>query len=59
MSATYALLTHFPGPLMPNTHKDKVSLSISALHTPTLAFMLISHPALQDCPHAALDKLSL
>ena len=33
MSATYALLTHFPGPLMPNTHKDKVSLLISALHT--------------------------
>ncbi|KAL0050461.1 hypothetical protein WJX82_011650 [Trebouxia sp. C0006] len=23
MSATHALLTHFPGPLMPNTHKDK------------------------------------
>ena len=32
MSATYALLTHFPGPLMPNTHKDKVSLFIPALH---------------------------
>ncbi|KAL0026968.1 hypothetical protein WJX79_003842 [Trebouxia sp. C0005] len=29
MSATYALLTHFPGPLMPNTHKDKVLTYVS------------------------------
>ncbi|DBA94995.1 TPA: hypothetical protein ACH3X1_002518 [Trebouxia sp. C0004] len=29
MSTTYALLTHFPGPLMPNTHKDKVLKYVS------------------------------
>lgn len=46
MSATHALLTHFPGPLMPNTHKDKVSLLISALHT------------CHSCLHADLSGLS-
>ena len=31
MSATHVLLSQFPGPLMPNTPKDKVSLVVSSL----------------------------
>ena len=31
MSQTHVLLSQFPGPLMPNTPKDKVSPSVTAL----------------------------
>ena len=67
MSATYALLTHFPGPLMPNTHKDKVSLLSSALHNPqsclyadlsrsTAAMPSCSTALVEHCLHAKLPS---
>ena len=55
LAAEFALLHRFPGPLMPNTPKDRVSGFPVAAILPVLLFFLCQFPV--SCRHAPVVSL--